>query len=607
MLGRVTDQTLPCTSPWQAEDLGIRNEPMIIRTVELSAGLQNAAQAEAGFPLLFLVMGVLGGLALFLFGLEKLADSLQALAGDRMKSLLTRLTKNRFLGILTGAFVTSVIQSSSITTVLVVGFVSAGLMTMTQSIGVIMGANIGTTVTAQIIAFKVTRYALILVALGFAALFFGKRERLRQQGMSVLSLGLLFMGMGIMGDAMAPLRDYEPFLHWMAGMENPAMGILAGALFTALVQSSSATTGVVIVLAGQGFITLPAGIALAFGANVGTCVTALLAAVGKHRDAVRAALVHVLFNVLGVLVWLAFIDQLAQLVAWFSPTHPELFGLDRLAAETPRQIANAHTVFNVANTLLFIGFAGQLARLVERFVPDRPADEEREFAARYLDPGLLGTPSLALDRVRLEILHLGDLVRRMFRAILPALVSGTEETLQEIQDMDTSVDLLHGQIVQYLGEISQTALTAGQTEEFIKLMATANDLENVGDVIETRLVHSGLRRIAEGITISATTTTVIREFHAAIGRALEWALHAVTQKNEEAARMVIDMKEEINRLADSAALHEAKRLVAKEPKRLPTYALEVDMLEDLKRVYYFCKRMAKVAVPESRANPPPAS
>lgn len=539
-----------------------------------------------------LLMGLLGGLALFLYGLDRLSEALKAVAGSKMKVILTRLTSNRFLGVMTGAFITAVVQSSSVTTVLVVGFITAGLMTMVQSIGVIMGANIGSTVTAQIIAFQVTQYALILVALGVALAFVGKRERVKQWGTVILGLGLVFFGMGIMGDAMSPLRGFQPFLDVMARMEAPLLGIVVGMAFTALVQSSAATTGIVIVMAGQGFITLPAGIALAFGANIGTCVTALMAAMGKPREALRAAMVHVLFNILGVLIWLAFIDELAALVVWLTPPAVGVYGLDKLAAETPRQIANAHTIFNVANTLIFVGFAGVFARVVTYLVPDLPEDRDA-FRVKYLDPELLTTPSLALDRARLEILNMGDQARSMMVAALPAVLTGTRESLSQVSAMDNAVDTLHGHIVTYLGRVSQEGLTEDQSGEFIKLLAAANDLESIGDVIETNLVSLGLQRIDSGVLVSPETTGVIQEFHAATLRALDLALQAVTQKNPTAAAHVIRMKEEITRLADSAAVHEARRLVAEEPNRLHTYTLEVDVLENLKRIYYFCKRMAR--------------
>ncbi len=544
-----------------------------------------------------LLMGLFGGLALFLFGMEQMSESLKAVAGERMKSILSRLTSNRLMGAMTGAFVTAVIQSSSVTTVLVVGFITAGLMSLSQSIGIIMGANVGTTITAQIIAFKITKFALLMVAVGFGMLFFGKRERIRQYGTGLMGLGLVFFGMSVMGEAMKPLRSYQPFLDWMIQMETPAVGILVGALFTALIQSSSATTGIVIVMASQGLIALTAGIAVIFGANIGTCITALLASIGKPREALRASMVHVLFNVAGVVIWLPFIDQLANLVAGFSPVAQDLSGTAKLAAESPRQIANAHTVFNIANTLVFLPFAGQFARLVEKLVPDRSMEEERLVRAKYLDEELLSTPSLALDRARLEILHLGDLVMEMMHQILPAMLSGEREDLDQIAEMDDGVDLLHGQIVIYLGKISRHSLTEGQTAEFLKLMETTNDLENIGDIIETNLVMLGNDRIDEQVLISEPTQEVIREFHGVVTRALAAAMQAATQKSEEAAQVVIDMKGEINRLADSAAIHQARRLVAEEPNRLPAYTVEMDILQNLKRIYYFAKRMARLVVP----------
>ena len=563
--------------------------------------LEGASTEElAVFPLL---MGLLGGLALFLFGMEEMASALKLVAGERMKSILGKLTKNRFMGVVTGAFVTAVIQSSSVTTVLVVGFITAGLMSLSQSIGVIMGANIGTTITAQIVAFKVTKYALLMIALGFLTAFASKRESTKQKGRGLMGLGLVFFGMTVMGDAMKPLRSYEPFLEWMVHMEDPLLGILAGAAFTALVQSSSATTAVVIVMASRGLISLPAGIALIFGANIGTCVTALLASIGKPREALRAAVVHVLFNVLGVLLWVGLIGYLADVVAWLSPSSEGLEGKEKLAADTPRQIANAHTVFNVSNTLIFVWFSTLMARFVQRVVPDRPLAEEAAVRAKYLDAELLSTPALALDRARLELLHMGGRVREMMAAVPPAVFRGTRESLNGLSTMDDAVDALHGHIVSYLGQISQTRLGEEQTAELMRLLEAANDLENIGDIIETNIVRLGRARLEHGVSVSPQTQAVITEFHQNVSKALEMALMAVSQKNEEAARYVTGMKTEVNRLADSAALHEAQRLVAQEPNRLPAYTLEMDLLENLKRIYYFAKRMARASVPAGTLGP----
>ena len=543
-------------------------------------------------------MKLLGGLALFLFGMEQMADALKAVAGERMKLILAKLTTNRFMGAATGAFVTAIIQSSSVTTVLVVGFFTAGLMSTAQSIGVIMGANIGTTITAQIVAFKVTKFALLMVAGGFGMLFFSKQEKIKQYGGILMGLGLVFFGMSVMSDAMNPLRSYQPFLDLMTRMENPIIGILVAAGFTALIQSSSATTAIVIVMATQGFITLEAGIALAFGANIGTCVTAMLAPIGKPRDAVRAAVVHLLFNVFGVLLWVGIIPQLAEFVTWLSPAHPGLSGTDRVAAETPRQIANAHTVFNIANTFIFIGFTSQFARLVEWLVPDKPIEEKIIAQPKYLDEELLETPSLALDRVRLEIGHMGERISEMLERILPAVISGNLLTLKDIARIDDEVDILHGHIITYLGDISKKQLTEGQTRKLVGLMAAVNDLENVGDIIETDLVHLGNERLERNISISMATREVLTRLHDVVSKATIKAINATQENDQHAAQDVIGLKSDINLLMDSAATHEAMRLVVDEPGRLAAYTLEMDIIEKLKRIYYFAKRMAKAIMPE---------
>jgi phosphate:Na+ symporter len=558
-----------------------------------------AAESNAG-EIDWLSMGtsLLGGLALFLFGMDQMADGLKAVAGERMKIILAKLTTNRFMGAATGAFVTAIIQSSSVTTVLVVGFITAGLMSMSQSIGVIMGANIGTTITAQIIAFKVTKAALFMVAAGFGMLFFSKQEKIRQYGGILMGLGMVFFGMSVMSDAMAPLRSYQPFLHLMAHMDNPLVGILVAAAFTGLVQSSSATTGIVIVMATQGFITLQAGIALAFGANIGTCVTALLASIGKPREALRAAVVHVLFNVFGVLLWYRFIPQLAEFVTALSPAHPELSGAARLAAETPRQIANAHSTFNVANTFIFIGFAGQFARLVEWLIPDRPLAEQLIIRAKYLDSELLDTPSLALERARMEIGHVGSRVIEMLERIMPAILTGDRMAVRAVTKIDDDVDILHGHIVTYLGRISQKTLTEEQTRELVHLMDAVNNLENIGDIVETDLAYLGNQRIQQGVSISVETQAVLKKLHNVVMATVSLAIDAVAENDPHAAQEIIAMKTDIARLTDSAAMHETRRLVAEEPNRLAAYTVEMDVIEKLKRIYYHAKRMAKDVKPD---------
>lgn len=539
------------------------------------------------------MIGLAGGLALFLFGMEQMTSALKQVAGSGMKSLLARVTTNRFTGALAGAAVTAVIQSSSVTTVLVVGFVSAGLMTLPQSIGVILGADIGTTITAQIVAFKVTKYALVLVAVGFLMLFVSKRERIRQYGTSIMGLGLIFFGMELMSEATHPLRTYAPFIELMQQMDAPLIGILVGTVFTAIIQSSSAAMGIIIVLASQGFVSLDAGIALMFGANIGTCATAMLAAIGKSRDAVRAATVHVVFKVVGVVIWFGFIGYLAGWVRGVSPSHPDLEGVARMAAETPRQIANAHTIFNVANTLIFLPFVGAFARLMHWLVPERPEPEDERIQPRYLDTILLDTPALALDRVRMELRRLGERAHTMVNQALPVTLNGTREDLDALERLDEEVDGLHGAIVSYLGHLSQETLDSAQAEQHYDYLEAANNIESIGDLIETNLVRAGLERLESGLQPSESTIQQLEALHMAVGEAVGMALEALDSNDPDIARRVIDAKKPIQRLARSAESHLSQRLAVDEPDRLSLYRFESELIEYLRRVYYFAKRIAK--------------
>jgi phosphate:Na+ symporter len=545
-------------------------------------------------PIGEIAMGLFGGLALFLYGMDQMSDALKLVAGDGMKKVLAKLTTNRFTGAIAGAFVTAVIQSSSITTVLLISFISSGLVTLSQATGVIMGANIGTTITAQIIAFKVTKYALVLVAFGFAMLFCIKNQKVKNYGHLTMGLGLIFFGMQLMSDGASPLRTFGPFIEMMQSMDNPLMAILLGAVFTALVQSSSATTGIVIVLASQGFVSLEAGIALIFGANIGTCITAMLAAIGKPQDAVRAAAVHVVFNVLGVVVWFGLIGQLGEFVTWLSPQYARLTGSDRLAAETPRQIANAHTIFNVANTLLFICFTGPIVWLVCRLVPERVEAERKTSRPRYLDALLIQTPTLAMDVVRMELGRLGSLASYMVHSALRTVIHGTEADLAMLEQMDNDVDELHGAIVTYLGRLSQENLNDRQAEQLHDYLAAANYVENIGDMVETNLVDVGRQRLLKKLEISEQTSHVLNAFHGKVSWSVERAMQALVESDPAIATEVLDAKAEINRLATNAEEHLSRRLSADEPQRLAAFRMESEIMEYLKRMYYFAKRIAKV-------------
>jgi phosphate:Na+ symporter len=530
-----------------------------------------------------LIFGLLGGLAIFLIGMEMMTEALRLIVGGKARIVIEKLTSNRFMGLLTGAGITAVVQSSSVTTVLIVGFISAGLMSFVESIPVILGSNIGTTITAQVIAFNVTTWALALVAGGFLLTQVAKREKRKAQGAAIIGLGLVFFGMVVMGEAVSPLRTYEPFINAMESLDNLFLAILVGAIFTALVQSSSATTGIVIVLASQGLISLEAGVGLIMGANIGTSVTALLAAIGKPREAQRAAVAHLVFNVAGVLIWLPF---LGLLVSW----------VESLGGGISREVANAHTIFNVLNALIFLPFVTQFAALITRMVPDKP--QVGAIAPKYIDAGLLRTPNIALAKARMEILRMASRVQGMLVDFLPAILDGDIDTMADVEERDDEVDELHGLVLEYLGRISQEKLSEDSGAELVDLLEATNALEAIGDLVETNMIALGYERIESSVTVSVETRSLIERYHQLVVEAFEMALVAVIQKDQGAARTVAGMKREIRNLEDEIMVHQNERLVADEPNRIATYRFELDLITNLKRVYYFARRIARAAVPE---------
>ncbi|MCC9609422.1 Na/Pi cotransporter family protein [Blastopirellula sp. JC732] len=537
-------------------------------------------------------IGLLGGLALFLYGMHQMSDGLKAVAGDGLKVLLGRLTTNRFTAVFTGAAVTAVIQSSSVTTVLVVGFVSAGLMTLQQSIGVIMGSNIGTTVTAQIIAFQVTKYAWLMVAVGFGSWSFSRSAVLRNYGAMLLGLGMLFLGMDQMSSATYPLRSFEPFIDLMGRMDNPALAILLGAAFTAVIQSSSAATGIVIMLASQGVLSLDAGIALAIGANIGTCVTAILSSIGKPVDARRAAVVHVMFNVLGALLWVFLIGYLAEMSRWISPEFPNLEGTQRLAAETPRQIANANTLFNVANTLILIWFTGPIAKLATRIVPEPPIEEVKRIEPMYLDPEFLQTPALALDRVRLELTHMGELIVEMLQSAPTAVLYGDKGDLRALKHLDDDVDILHVAILDYLRQIQRAELTPDHASQIQTLILVANYLENSGDLIETNLVTQGKRRIKR--KVSLPPAVVQEPLEKIVLESMQAAVQAIRPDDQKVPIEIESRQALVDQLAEEATEKLALQLVEGGEEAIQPFRIQTDLINVLKRLFHNAKRILEL-------------
>ena len=568
------------------------------------SGQAQAAEESKQIQWFFLVVELLGGLSLFLFGMEQMGEALKEVAGEKMKDILGKLTTNPFMGLLTGLFVTAIIQSSSVTTVMLVGFVQADLMTLSQAIGVILGADVGTTVTAQIVAFKVTKFALLLVTIGFVMLFVGRNDRIKQFGALIMGLGLIFFGMAVMSDAMKPLRTYEPFIDMMRNVDNPAVGILLGTLFTALIQSSSATMGVVVALASQGLITLEGGIALALGANIGTCATAGLAAIGKARKAVRVAVAHITFKIVGVALVAWFIPYLAELARLISPAAPAglVNAQDILAAEVPRQVANGHTLFNVGLAVFFLPLVSVFRRLIERMVPEREETAAEAAVARfqpkYLDDTLLMSPPMAISMVRREVARMGETLEEMLNEVPKTVFRGDVDRMAEVQKMDDRVDNLYSAIASYLARLGTTNLSKNSAGDAMSAMTVTTELENVGDIIETNMSHLTSIFSSANLQLGREVLAELTDYHDKMAKALRRAVVAFEHDNLNAAQEVLDMEEGLIGGMEKLRRDRQNRLLQENhtPQEMAAFTFETDVMENFKRIYHHLQRIARLVL-----------
>lgn len=424
------------------------------------------------------LLSLLGGLALFLYGMQMMSSGLEAAAGSKMKLILERLTANRFLGVLVGAGITAVIQSSSATTVMVVGFVNSGMMTLNQAVWIIMGANIGTTITGQLIALDVGALAPLFAFIGVAMVVFVKMPRAHHIGQIMAGLGVLFIGMEMMSSSMMPLRDSQAFVDLMTRFSNPLLGIAVGALFTALIQSSSASVGILQALATSGAISFSSSVFILFGQNIGTCITAVLASIGTSRSAKRATIIHLMFNIIGTVLFtiLCILFPLADLVASFTP--------DASAA----QIANMHTIFNIVTTLLLLPLGNQLASLAVRILPEQPEENRDEMHLEYLTPvqvsskdGNLGASAIHIGQLQQELDRMLDMAQDNIETSFDAVLSRNSSLLTKAEKMESYLDFLNKEISKYISRLI-TYETNEQGSSIVSSYFTiTGNIERIGD------------------------------------------------------------------------------------------------------------------------------
>lgn len=424
------------------------------------------------------VMGLLGGLALFLYGMQMMSTGLEAAAGNKMKTILERLTANRFVGVLMGALITAIIQSSSATTVMVVGFVNSGMMSLNQAIWIIMGANIGTTITGQLIALDVGAFAPMLAFLGVAAVVFLKNEKVKHVGEILAGLGVLFIGMDMMGTAMAPLADSAGFVSLLTKFENPLLGIAAGTIFTALIQSSSASVGILQTLAGSGIIGLKSAAFVLFGQNIGTCITAFLASIGTSTNAKRTTVIHILFNVFGTIIFtiLCLVTPLISLVEGWTP------------GNAPAQIANLHTMFNIVTTILLLPVGTYLGKLATAILRDKGKDSQEEgMSVRYLldmkhiNTEKLGASFVCAEGIKQELMRMLSMARDNVWEAFDAVMEGKKEKLSNVEKREEYVDFLNKEVAKYITSVVSYETTAAGSQMFNSLFSVTGNIERMSD------------------------------------------------------------------------------------------------------------------------------
>jgi phosphate:Na+ symporter len=517
------------------------------------------------------LLALFGGMALLLYGIQLAGESLQRAAGGRLRGLLTGLARNRVTAVASGATVTAIIQSSSATTVMLIGFVAAGLMTFRQTLGIILGADIGTTFTVQLIAFRITDYALLLVGLGFTIIFASRRRSVRDFGQAILGFGLIFLGLKLVLDGVAPLRTNPLASQLITSVaDSPVMAVLAAAFFTALVHSSAATIGLALALASQGLLALDGAVAIVLGANIGTCATALMAAIGASAEAKRVAVAHIAFKLLGAAIVFPFIDPFTALVA-------------TTAADPARQIANAHTLFNFGISLAFLPFTPWAARTIEALVPEDQAGDN-PFRTRYLDERALDQPALALGQATREALRMADVVQGMFRDVVPVFAKDNQELLEDVERRDDQVDFLEREIKLFLTRLDRSAMGAELARKEIALISTIGNLENIGDIIDKNLMELARKKLYHGRRFSDAGWAEILEFHGMVSKNLERAIAAFAANDRALAQEVLDQRPLMRQRERDLRESHLERLRQGLAESLETSEIHLDVLTNVKRI-----------------------
>ena len=530
-----------------------------------------------------IVLGLIAGLGLFLYGMNLMGNGLQKAAGDRLKKIIELLTSNRFIAVLVGIFVTGVIQSSSATTVMVVGFVNAGIMQLNQAIGVIMGANVGTTVTAQLVSFDLEAIAPVAVGIGVIIHMVTKSEKLKSYAEILIGFGILFVGMTYMKDAMSPLREVQAFKDMLVNFgHNPILGILMGFTLTLLVQSSSASIGILLALASQGMLPLEAALPILYGDNIGTCTTALISSIGASKNAQRAAVMHLTFNIIGTLIFALILNRpIMMVVTSVDPTN------------IARQIANAHTLFNITNVIIQFPFAGLIVKIAERVIPEKPEELELKTTS-FIDLRMLNTPSIALKNTIKECLHMGNKAKYSLENSMIALIDKDRDAAFRTFDTEKEINQLERDILEYLIQLSNAAISGEDRAIVDELFNTINDIERVGDHADN-IAELSMYFIEKDLTFSEESIKDINTMYEKVMKTYEMSLQSMREGSSELALKVVKMEEQVDiieRSCRSAHIYRLNNSMCNPEAGI----IFLDLLSNLERISDHASNIAKAVI-----------
>jgi phosphate:Na+ symporter len=548
-----------------------------------------------------IIFQTLGGLGLFIFGMRLMSDGLKKVAGKRLRAFLSAVSSNRVIACATGTLVTSMVQSSSATTVMLVGFVDAGLMTLTQAVGVVLGANIGTTVTAQLIAFNISSYAPPIIALGVLLRFFFSSRGWRQWGEVLLGFGILFFGLSTMKAGLAPLKGEPSFIIFLTRFQAQDLNevllcVLAGAALTMAVQSSSATVGITMALASQGLLSFEGSVAMILGENIGTTITAQLAAIGSNLNARQTAMAHTLFNVLGVAFIISIFPYFVDIVTYVTTSILGIAGPDfLLGSEKPfisRHIANAHTLFNVINAILFLFLLPYLVKIAVGLTPrGRREQPDDIFHIKYLDRRYLDQPEVALVQAKREIIRMGDETKTMFDEVTGCLKIRNSNTLTKWREREDVLDNLQKEIVDFLVKVMQQNIVVEESKEITSLLRMTNNIERVGDELEDiaealdTMIQDKLFFSEQAILDYVAITSEAREFLALV-------LNGIRENGKEIMPEAVRLVENINRMTEEMRLSHHDRLV-EGTCEIDRGMIFIDILNAFEKMGGFCYNIAQ--------------